>query len=481
MKRQGTASGAALRAGVCRNTASKYLKTDLLPSELVGPRTWRTRSDPFAEDWSAIEALLAEEPGLEAKTIFEDLKVKHPDRYTDGQLRTLQRRMRRWRAQHGPNKELWFPQDHRPGEALQTDFTAMAALEITIAGEPYPHLLCHCVLPCSDWSWATPCRSESMAALRSGLQAALTELGHVPRFHQTDNSTAATHRLDTSKRAFNEKYLELMNHLGMSPRTIGVGCSEQNGDVESHNGALKRYIEQQLLLRGSRDFATREEYRGWLRSLLVRRNNTRGPRLQEELDCMRKLQVAPLPEYDEIEVRVTSGGMIRAKSHYYSVPSRLRDELVQVRLYDERVEVYYAGDLQESFPRLQGKLGHHVQYRHVVGGLLRKPGAFRCYRYREAMFPTATFRRAHEVLAQALPDRKADIEYLRVLELAAMTLETSVESALREVLDAGQQPSADKLREMIAPSVPEIPRIDELRVDLRGYDELIGELEEVPA
>jgi hypothetical protein len=163
------------------------------------------------------------------------------------------------------------------------------------------------------------------------------------------------------------------------------------------------------------------------------------------------------------------------------VPSRLRDELVQVRLYDERVEVYYAGDLQESFPRLQGKLGHHVQYRHVVGGLLRKPGAFRCYRYREAMFPTATFRRAHEVLAQALPDRKADIEYLRVLELAAMTLETSVESALREVLDAGQQPSADKLREMIAPSVPEIPRIDELRVDLRGYDELIGELEEVPA
>lgn len=479
MTRQGTACGAALRAGVCRNTAAKYLKTDLLPSDLLEPRAWRTRPDPFGEDWTAIAATIREQPGLLAKTVFEDLRAQHPDRYRPGQLRTLQRRMREWRAEHGPEKELFLPQNHRPGEAMQTDFTSMNALRITIAREPYPHLLCHCVLPYSNWGWGTPCRSESMAALRTGIQTALAQLGHVPEFHQTDNSTAATHRLDTRKRAFNDAYLKLMHHLGMVPRTIGIGCSEQNGDVESHNGAFKRDLEQQFLLRQSRDFETQQEYLGYLRSHFVRRNSARGPQLQEEVSMMRSLRVDPLPEYDEVDVRVTSGGTIRVKTIHYSVPSRLRGEMVRVRVHDERVEVYYCGRMQESFTRLQGKLGSHIQYRHVVDTLLRKPGAFRCYRYRDALFPTATFRQAHEALSQALPDRKADIEYLRVLELAAKTIESTVEAALREMLDAGQLPSSDKLRQAIAPATPEIPAIAEPVVDLEVYDALLGELEEV--
>lgn len=482
MMKQGTVSGAALRAGICRNTATKYLKgTALLPSELVESRTWRTRRDPFGEAWPAIEAALRDQPGLEAKTVFEELRTRHHGRYEPGQLRTLQRRMRRWRAEYGPEKELFLPQNHRPGEAMQTDFTSMNTLAITIAREPFPHLLCHCALPYSDWSWGTPCQSESMAALRAGLQAALAQLGHVPEFHQTDNSTAATHQLNTGKRAFNDKYLELMNHFGMVPRTIGVGCSEQNGDVEALNGAFKRAIEQQILLRQSRDFDTQEEYVGWLHTHFRRRNSARGPRLQDELVTMRTLCVGALPEYDEIDVRVTIGGTIRVKTNHYTVPSRLRGERVRVRVYDARVEVHYGGRLQESCARVLGKTGHNIQYRHVVSTLLRKPGAFRCYRYRDAMFPTATFRRAHEVLAQALPDRKADIEYLRILELAAMTVESTVEAALQHLLGAGQTPSADQLKQTIAPATPEIPALAEPVVDLAVYDALLCELEAVLA
>lgn len=222
----------ALRAGMHRNTARKYL-SGKWPSERRKPRDWRTRENPFEEDWPGIVEMLEHAPELEVKTIFEDLMARKPDRYHEGQLRTLQRHVKVWRARHGPPKEIFFPQVHRPGEAAQTDFTWADELGITIGGEPYPHLLCHLVLPYSNWSFATPCRSESMAALKEGVQGALFRLGRVPEYHPTDNSTAATHNLPSGKREFNEEYVALVEHLGMKPRTIGVGESQQNGDIEA--------------------------------------------------------------------------------------------------------------------------------------------------------------------------------------------------------------------------------------------------------
>src|SRR5262249_47535919 len=195
-----------------------------LPSERVAARTWSTREDPFAGDWKEIEGMLTLTPELEAKTIFGVLTEKYPGRYEPGQLRTLQRHVKRWRAEHGPDKEVVLAQQHRAGEAAQTDFTSTLELAITIAGQVFLHLLCVVVLPYSNWQRATVCLSESMAALRRGVQAALFQLGRVPEYHQTDNSTAATHRipdgaLDDGKRPFNEEYLAVMRHFGMKPRT----------------------------------------------------------------------------------------------------------------------------------------------------------------------------------------------------------------------------------------------------------------------
>src|SRR5690606_30669242 len=131
-----------------------------LPSQMVRQRDWLTRENPFAQDWSEIEAMLASSPELEAKTIFEVLVERHPDRYEPGQLRTLQRHIKRWRAQHGPDREVRFAQAHRPGEAAQTDFTWASELGVTIAGQLFAHLLCVFVLPYSNWQWATVCLSE---------------------------------------------------------------------------------------------------------------------------------------------------------------------------------------------------------------------------------------------------------------------------------------------------------------------------------
>jgi len=312
---------ASLRAGMDRKTARRYRDAGRLPSELKSDRTWRTREDPFAADWASVESMLEATPELEAKTIFEWLCRERPGRYSSGQLRTLQRRVRRWRAQHGPEKRVFFSQRHRPGERAQTDFTRCGGLHVTISGESFSHLLCHVVLPYSNWAWATVCRSESMAALRRGVQAAFSELGYVPAQHQTDNSTAATHDLRTGKRGFNQDYLDLMHHLGMQPLTTGVGEKEQNGDVEASNGALKRRIEQHLLLRGHRDFDSVSSYETWMQKEVLRPANThRSDRIQEELSAMRRLEVAWLPEYTETECTVTSWSTIRVRYNAYRYP-----------------------------------------------------------------------------------------------------------------------------------------------------------------
>ena len=166
--KSGKIEASALKANMSRNTASKYIRAGKLPSELNKPHTWRTRSDPFSEHWSEVEQRLKDAPEFEAKTLFEDLLARYPGTFEEGQLRTFQRRVKQWRAQQGPDREVFFNQQHRPGEAFQTDFTWGNTLGVTIGGEAFSHIFCHVVLPYSNWQWATICRTESLAALKRG-------------------------------------------------------------------------------------------------------------------------------------------------------------------------------------------------------------------------------------------------------------------------------------------------------------------------
>lgn len=471
---------ASLRAGMHRNTGSKYLRAGKVPSELKKERTWRTRPDPFEEDWSEIAERLTDAPELEAKALFEDLCERFPGRYQEGQLRTLQRRVKQWRAMHGPDKVLFFEQEHRPGEAMQTDFTSMNELGITICGEPFPHLLCHQVLPYSNWEWGTVSRSESILAFKRGVQAAVFELGRVTEYHQTDNSSGATHRLESGKRDFNDKYKALIEHLGMKPRTTAIGEKEQNGDIEAMNRAFKRRAEQHLLLRGSRDFESVDVYEEWLQSIAKKANVSRSKRLAEELAVMRVLDVHRLAAYDEEKVRVKQGSTIRVKNNTYSVPSRLKGEMVQARVYEDRVEVFYGGVRQMVVERLLGEGGHRINYRHIIWSLVRKPGAFERYRYREDLFPTPVFRETYDRLDDALAStRKADIEYLRILHLAASTMQCEVEAELRRLLSDKVLPLADRVKDLVIREKPEIPDVKPMTPDLEEYDGLLTELVEV--
>lgn len=470
---------AAMRAGMDEKTARKYRDAEKFPSQLKQPRTWRTREDPFEEDWGEIRDRLKDAPELEAKTLFELLVADQPGRYEPGQLRTLQRRIRQWRALEGPDKEVFFAQQHRPGEAMQTDFTYGNELEVTIAGQPFSHLLCHPVLPYSNWESVTVCRSESLAAIKRGVQSALFQLGRMPEYHQTDNSTGATHDLGTGKRGFNREYVALMDHLGMKPRTIEVGESHQNGDVEALNGALKRRLHQHLLVRGSRDFESVEAYESWIWRVLEKANLLRATKLQEELAVMRPLKVSRLPEYTEEIAYVTSWSTIRVKHNAYSVPSRLMGEKVKVHVYEDRLEVFFADRHQLSVERLTGRFGHRINYRHVIWSLVQKPWAFARYRYREDLFPTLTFRRAYDALLERQVDRKADIEYLRILHLAASTMESDVQAALELLLGEGVLTNADQVKALVSPARPEVPALSLPEVDLHSYDALLTSFVEV--
>ncbi len=466
----------AMKAGMNRKTAAKYVHNGQQPSEKVGMRDWRTRADPLADYWPEAEKMLSETPDLEGRALFEWLSDKYPEAFQAGQLRTFQRRVKQWRALKGPEKEVFFAQDHRPGVRLSTDFTNMNALVVTIGKEPFAHLVCHNVLSYSNWEWATLCHSESFLALRKSVQAALLRLGHIPAEHWTDHTTAATHKLgaaEIGRRGFNRSYCDLMAHFGMVPRTINPGKAHENGDVESENGIFKRRVEQQLLLRGHRDFDSQEFYRLFLEQVVHKANRAKSVRLAEELAVMRPLEVALLPEFVEEETLVSRGSTIQTGRKVYSVPSRLIRETVRVRRHEERVEVYYGGQLQVVMPRLPDSQTHLINYRHIIEWLVRKPGAFSQYRFREDLFPSLTFRRAYDRLCATCSLRTADQEYLRILRQAARTMETEVERVL-SMLEQQDMVPRWHLVEKFWPITPEsAPDLQPLTVALDEYDDLL--------
>jgi hypothetical protein len=474
---------AAMKAGMDRKTARKYVAAGTVPSAMTSPRAWRTRQDPFEARWPELETRLIAAPGLEAKTLLEQLQEKYPGEHDDGQLRTLQRKVKSWRAGHGPEQEISFGQAHRPGEAAQTDFTWATALGVTIAGEVFVHMLCVLVLPYSNWQWATVCLSESMMALRRGVQRALFQLGRVPRYHQTDNSTAATHRipdekrmtLEGGKRPFNDDYVAVMRHFGMTPRTIEVGAKEQNGDVEAGNRAVKSRLEQALLVRGSRDFSTTDDWQIFVDEVLRKANSKRGARVVEELAAMRELNVDKLAEFTEENVRVSDWSTIRIKHCAYSVPSRLIGEWVKVRLFEDKLEVTYAGVIQLACERLRGRNLHRIDYRHVIWSLVRKPGAFARYVYREEMFPSVVFRRAYDHIQARHAGIAGDIEYLRILHLAASTMEADVAAALTLLESSRAAITIEAVKSLItaAPVSIDVPMLRAAPIDLDVYDVLI--------
>lgn len=467
-------SVAAAKAGMDEKTARKYLRQGKLPSECRPERSWRTRVDPFEAVWPELSELLGVNPGLEAKTLFGHLQRRQPGHFQDGQLRTLQRRVKQWRATEGPAREVFFEQVHEPGKLCQSDFTHMSSLGVTLAGERFDHLIYHFVLTYSNWETGTICFSESFESLSQGLQNALWELGGVPEEHQSDRMSAAVHRMDHPEE-FTGKYRGLLGHYGLEGRKIQAGKAHENGDVEQRHYRFKQAVDQALMLRGSRDFEDRAEYARFLKELLAQLNAGRRDRLGEELKILRSLPIARLAAERRVRARVRGGSTIRVLRNVYSVPSRLIGEEVEVRVGTDEIEVWYGQRKVEQFPRLRGEGKHRIDYRHIIEWLVRKPGAFENYRYREELFPSSRFRMAYDHLREERGRVTGTREYLRVLHLSAMEGETLVDDALRTLLDSGEAIDSGRLGRVLETPGRAVTDVAVDAVDLERYDRLLTE------
>ena len=476
-KLSGVVDHAAMKAGMHRETARRYLVAQAGPGTIKQPHTWRTRSDPLSGIWPEAERWLEESPEVEAKALFEYLLASFPGKIEGRALRTFQRRVSEWLRRHGPPKEVFFAQVHEMGACIQTDWTNANELGVTIAGEAFLHLLCHSVLPFSNWEWAIPCLSESVLSLKRGLQSSLWELRGIPLYSQTDQSSTATHQLKRGegRRGFNTEYAALCQHLGLEPRTIAVAMPNQNGDVEAAQGVIKRRIKNQLILRRSRDFASVETYALFIAQVCRGANALREPKVSEERSSLRPLPATRFPETHESTVRVSSYSTARVRACAYSVPARLIGAFVQAHLSEDTVRFVYRGEEVASYPRSLGKVPR-IDYRHIIASLVRKPGAFARYLYREELFPRPVFRHAFDRL-NVIEERKASERYLRLLQLAADFGEDRVADQLGVLLRAGELPLADVLEVQLRAPVPAIPMaLTVFTPELGSYDALITEV-----
>jgi transposase InsO family protein len=470
---------AAAKAGISTATAYRIETDPRLPSQKTTPRG-RRRPDPLAGIWdSEIVPMLEAAPGVRAVAIFEEISRRHPE-LAPGVRRTLERRVTGWRALNGPSRDVIFRQEHPPGRMGLSDFTDMNGLGVTIAGVPLLHRLYHFRLAFSGFAHAhVVLGGESFVALAEGLQNALWALGGAPEQHRSDSLSAAFRNLDRNAADdLTRRYEELCAHYGMTPTRNNPGISHENGSIESAHGHLKKALTDELLLHGSRDFEDLAAYRRFVDEVVGRRNARNRKSIEIERTALKPLPTRRTTDYEEVRVLVTSSGGFILRRVFYSVPSRLIGHRLNVHLYDDRLDCFLGSTQILTLrrgrpPQGNNKHAHVVDYRHVIHALRKKPMALLNLVYRDQLFPRQAYARAFEALLAGEGDKRACRTMVGLLALAHdRACEAELADAIEALLDAGELPQLDRLRERFRPDRAAIPDVAVVLTPLSAYDEL---------
>ena len=478
MRRKHSPAISAAKAGFSTAAAYRFEKDPRLPSQKK-PHRERRRPDPLAGVWdNEVVPMLKAAPGLRPVAVFEELCRRHPE-LGAGTRRTLERRIRSWRAVNGPVREVIFRQEHPPGRMGLSDFTEVADLGVTIAGQVFDGRLYHFRLPFSGFEHAhVVLGGESFVALAEGLQNALWALGGAPEQHRSDSLSAAFRNLDAdAKEDLTRRYEAFCAHYGMTPTRNNLGVSHENGSVESSHGHLKRKLDDALLLRASRDFDDLEAWRGFVDQIVGRGNARNAKRIDQERIALKELPARRTADYEEVSVEVTSSSAFTLRKVFYSVPSRLIGHRLRVRLYDDRLEGFQGSTLlftlRRGRPDPSGKHGHVIDYRHVIHSLRRKPMALLNLVYRDQLFPRRAFALAFEALLAALGERPACRAMVGILALAhERACEAELAFALQEALDDGVLPNLPALIERFRPKDVALPVVVVTLPSLAIYDQI---------
>ena len=470
----------AAKASISTATAYRFEQDHRLPSAKAVARG-RRRPDPLVAffDTEVVPMLIAA-PELRAVAIFEEMRRRHRD-LPDGTRRTLERRIRAWRALHGANQEVIFRQVHEPGRMGLSDFTDMAELGVTVAGVQLEHRLYHFRLAYSGFAHAhVILGGESYVALAEGLQNALWALGGAPYEHRSDSLSAAFRNLDQDARAdLTQRYDALCLHYRMQPTRNNRGVAHENGSIEGPHGHLKKAVSDALLMRGARDFNDLAGYRLFIAEIVSRKNAHHAKRIAAERVVLQDLPGQRTCDHEETLVVVTSSGGFTLKKVFYTVPSRLIGHRLRVRLYDDRLEVFIGATLLMTLPRgraaATGKRAHVVDYRHVIHALRRKPMALLNLVYRDQLFPRDAYRLTFDRLREHLPDKSACRLMVDLLALAQdRGCEADLATLLTADLAAARLPDITALRTRFAPDPASLPEVAVHLTPLIAYEALLG-------
>lgn len=470
-------AAAAAKSGISERSARRIESAQALPSQRPA-RSWRTRDDPLAEVWDTeVVPLLTVDSELNAVTLLEELQRRHPGDYDEGVLRTLQRRMRQWRATHGAEREVYFAQEHPPGRLGLSDFTVANELEVIVGAERFDHRLYQFALAHSGWRHAmVVAGGESFVALSAGLQGALWQLGGVPEEHRTDSLSAAFKNL-AEEEDLTRRYADLCRHYGMRASRCNPGQSHENGSIEARNDSLKSALDQALRLRGSRRFDDRAGYDTFVEQIVARMNARVAKRLAVERPMLRVLPVRRTAEYEELPARVSKYAIFRVKSEQYSAPSQLIGHRLMVRQYADHIECWLGGQCvlqRERAVRRDGwRHARDIDYRHLVGALQRKPGAFARWVLRDAAFPREVYKNTWERLQAAVTEREACKTMVGLLVLAADGHEAKLANELEQLIELDQLPDLQALSELMSPPRVAVPAVKVDLPSLADYDELL--------
>jgi hypothetical protein len=476
-----TQATAAVKAGLSVATARRIDHDPRPPSAKKQRRMYRTRPDPLAGLWDEeIVPLLRAAPGLRPITLFDELARRHPGRIGASFRRTLERRVAEWKALHGSDQDVIFPQIQQPGRMGLSDFTDANGLGVIVGGQPLEHRLYHFALACSGFEHAEiVLGGESYPALASGLENALRLLGGVPREHRSDSLSAAFRNLTKPDADdLTRRFEALVTHFGMVPSRNNRGVAHENGAIESRHGHVKKRIAQALLLRGSSSFDDLDAYRAFVADVVSQHNRRHATMIDAERTVLRSLPTAPAMTWQEMTVRVTSASGFMCRHVFYTVPSRLVGHRLHLRIHDDRIEAYLGGSFVLTLPRGRRAKGacavHVVDYRHIIAALRAKPGALANLAYRDALWPRTAYRRAWEALTAAGPDRDAARTMVGLLALAHdRGIEADLATAIDAGLEAGELPDLAALRHRFTPAATAAPEVSVILPPLAAYDRLI--------
>jgi len=442
------------------------------------PRHWLTRHDPFVSVWiSELVPLLKKEPKLSGLTLWEYLDDNHPGDYPYKLLRTLQRRVKHWRATQGPDNPVMFRQTLPPGQQGLSDFTHPRTA-VTIGGQPFPHLIYQYRLAYSGWRCTHVVRGgESYSSLAQGLQNALHKSGGVPLEHRTDSLSAA-YVNQNQKKQLTRAYEGLCQHYGMIGTTNNPGLGHENGAIETAHGSLKHRLDQAIKLRGNADFASVADYQALIDRCTDRLNRTTLTRFKQEQEHLRPLPKYRFMDYSELSVRVTTSSTIAVKRGLYTVPSRLIGETLRIHLSHDKV-IGFVGqtrviELPRVFPETPEGRARRIDYRHVIHSLAAKPQAFRFSNFRDELFPNDNYRQLWQIADQKLPAKEACKWMVAVLRIAAdHQCEKELGQTLLLQARAGVLPSLKSLQAHYLKN-QEQPELVSRQHDIASYDALLS-------